>query len=62
MAKTQLNQLVKTWEQNGFRVKIADAPEDAVTFDKMVVVFNESGLIRLVYFYSSIEDKILGQF
>lgn len=60
--QTQLNQLVNTWERNGFRVEIVAAPEDAVTFDKMAVVFNESNLIRLVYFYSSVEDKILGQF
>ena len=58
----QLNQLKKMWEGNGFRVEVKDAPPDAVTFDKMVLVFTESNTIRSLYFYSSKDDKILGQF
>lgn len=58
----QLSQLKRMWESNGFRVEVKDAPKDAVTFDKMVIVFTASNTIRSLYFYSSKEDKILGQF
>ncbi len=57
-----LKKLTKMWEDNGFSVKIFDSPKDAITFDKMVVILTGVGSIRLVYFYSSLQDKILGQF
>lgn len=57
-----IDQLVRKWEDNGFSVKIFDSPKDAVSFDKMVIVYSDVGSIRLVYFYCSKTDKICGQF
>lgn len=57
-----LDSIRRLWEGNGFRMEIKDAPNGAVTFDKMLIVFNESNKIRSLYFYSSKEDKILGCF
>lgn len=53
---------IDQWEQNGFPVKVVDAPKDAVTFDKLIVVFNELGKIRTVSFYNSKQDKIVSTY
>lgn len=54
----------KLWENNGFTVKITDAPKDAQTFDKMMIVFSDESkkMIRRVIFFSNKENKIIAEF
>jgi len=53
---------LENWHEAGFEAKIVDAPKDAITFDKMLVVFNGSGRIRQVSFWSTKERRYLSHF
>lgn len=54
----------KTWGQSGFPTKVVDAPRDAQTFDKMLVVYSDQTrrTIRRVSFYNSKTNKMMGDY
>ena len=60
--KPQLQSIFNLYKSTGLRVEVTAAPPSAVTFDKMVLVYNELGKIRFVYFYSEADDKFLARF
>lgn len=63
MSKPRLEAVMRMWKEAGFpNIEIKDAPADAVTFDKMLVVFTPNLVIRAVYLYASAEDKFVAQF
>lgn len=64
MNKTVLDSMVQALESAGFPCVVADAPKDAKTFDKMMIVYStkEKKTIKQVHLYSSTEDKFLGRF
>ena len=57
-----LDKTVRDWSGAGFKVEVKPAPKDAQTFDKMLIVFNESGKIRQVSFYSTETNRFIGNF
>ena len=61
----RLEEDMKWYEQLGYPVELVDAPKDAQTFDKMLVISSREGDIRTVVqvvFYSSKENKIISRF
>lgn len=63
MAKV-LENMIKSLAEAGFPCKMVDAPQEAVTFDKMLVVYStkEMKTIKLIHLYSSKQDKFLAHF
>lgn len=49
------------WEENGFRTTLVDAPKDACLFDKMVIIFFEGGIKRVICF-SERDNKITAEY
>jgi hypothetical protein len=43
-------------------IRIVDAPKDAQTFDKMLIVYSDFNKIRHVAFFSSKENRIVAEF
>jgi hypothetical protein len=69
----KIDQLKKLWGQlEGSEIRVVDAPKDAQTFDKMIVVFAESmpmyvgnptrKNIRRVSLYNSVTDTIISEY
>lgn len=59
----KIDQLKKFWAMGGCSLKIVDAPKDAYTFDKMLVItVDETKTIRRVSLYNSTEDKVIGDY
>jgi hypothetical protein len=59
-----MNKLQKTraeWVKHGFRTDVVNAPKDAISFDKILVIFAGKG-IREVFFYNTKEDEIVGRY
>ena len=52
----------KTWANSGFPTKVVDAPKDANTFDKMLVIYADKDckVIRRVSLYNSKTNKMMG--
>lgn len=59
-----IESMAATLEKAGFPTKIADAPKDAVTFDKFLIVYSDKSMkvIRQVHLYSSKDQKFIGRF
>lgn len=54
-----MNNYVKMWQNYGFKVEVKNAPKDAVTFDKIIIIFSEQNTIRRVALFSTKENKIV---
>lgn len=61
---TVLESMATSWAKAGFPTQVVDAPKDAVTFDKMLIVYStkEMKTIKQVHIYSTKENKFLGRF
>lgn len=63
---SKIDQLKKLWAQADCILQVVNAPKDAQTFDKMLVVFVEqlSGkkIIRKVSLYNSKTDSIVAEY
>ena len=62
MTVNMLEHWQKTWKQAGFPTKVVDAPKDAYTFDKMLVIYADPQckVIRRVSLYNSKTNKMMG--
>ncbi len=62
--KLNLKREVNAWAAAEFPWELVDAPKDAVTFDKMLVIYLDETkrFIRCVSFYDSRIDKIIANF
>lgn len=60
----KLDQLKRLWTMGGCSVQVVDAPKDAQSFDKMIIVFADNGrkTIKRVSLYNSTEDKIVSEY
>jgi hypothetical protein len=58
----RLERIREQWCEAGLTTMLVLAPREAVTFDKMLIVFSDENLkvIRQVSFYNSKEDKFIG--
>jgi hypothetical protein len=59
-----LDNIVKSYVTAGLTTKVYDAPKDAVTFDKMIVIFSTPACksIKMVMLHSSKTQGIVGKF
>jgi hypothetical protein len=60
----KIDTILNQYKSAGLAAKIVDAPKDAVTFDKLIVVFSTPACktIKMVSLYSEKEQKIVGQY
>lgn len=60
----KIEDLLQQYLRVSLPAKVYDAPKEAVTFDKMVVVFSTATCktIKMVVFFNTEEGKIKGQF
>jgi hypothetical protein len=60
--REKMERIRDEWYEAGFTTSLVNAPKDAVTFDKMLVIFSDANMkqIRQVSFYNSKEDKFIG--
>ena len=61
---TTLERERSQWYEAGLTTAVVQAPKDAVTFDKMLVVYADDNMkmIRQVNLYNSKEDRFVGQY
>lgn len=59
-----IESMIATFQKAGFPSKLVDAPKDAVTFDKMLIVFSTQTMktIRQVHLFSTKENKFIGSY
>ncbi len=59
-----LQKSISLWQQAGFISKVVNAPSEAFSFDKMLIVYSDfdKGIIRRVSFYNSKSDKITQEY
>lgn len=59
-----LQREINQWHDANFPTELVDAPKDAVTFDKMLIIYsnNLKKTIRQVSLYDSRSDKFLTNF
>ena len=55
---------IETFRKAGFPSKLIDGPKDAVTFDKMLIVYSTQTMktIRQVHLFSTKENKFVGAY
>ena len=58
----KIDQLKRLWAQADCVLKVVDAPKDAQTFDKMLVVLVDGKIIRRVSLYNSATDQIISEY
>lgn len=56
-----ITKIQEMWHNNGLLTKIVDAPKDASTFDKMLIVYadKQCKIIRKVSLYSTKDKKFV---
>ncbi len=54
----KLKKTLKSFKRLGFRPVVKLAPKDAVTFDRMIIVFKDKEITKVV-FYNRKTDEIL---
>jgi hypothetical protein len=59
-----LEREIRRWNDAEFPTTLVDAPQDAVSFDKILVIYldDTKKYIRQVSFYNSRMDKIIATF
>lgn len=64
MIGTNLKREINAWAAAEFPYVVVDAPKDAISFDKMLVVYLDETkrYIRCVSLYDSKTDKIVANF
>jgi hypothetical protein len=68
----KIEQLKRLYAQTDCQLQVVNAPKDAQTFDKMIVVFTEvmsmyvgnptRKVIRRISLYNSVTDTIIGEY
>ncbi len=59
-----LNREIANWTEAEYPTEVVSAPKDAVSFDKMLVVYLDETrrFVRRVSFYNSKTDKFIAHF
>lgn len=59
-----LEKELRFWQDAGFTAEVVDAPKEALTFNKMLIVFSSElrKSIKQVSFYSSETNKFVANF
>lgn len=60
----KLENIISSYVAADLTAKVYDAPQDAVTFDKMIVVFSSPACktIKMVTFYDTKTQKVTGSY
>ncbi len=56
----KLKKTLRSFYRLGYRPVVKRAPKDAVTFDRLIVVFNKNDIYR-VLLYNSRDGEVVGQ-
>lgn len=61
---SKLEQAINLWREYGFETRVFDAPKDASTFDKMLVIYSDvqNNKIRQVAFVNTATNRIVAEF
>lgn len=63
---SKIDQLKKFWEEADCKLEVVNAPLDAQTFDKMIVIVSgtvaDKKILRRVSLYNSKLDKIVSEY
>lgn len=56
-----LDKNIEMFKRNGFDIQVADAPKDAATFDKMIIL-SMNKAVRQVIFYNTKKNVFVATF